>query len=125
MNKLLTLALVAVAMIHLIPSVGVLGVDQLASLYDIQLHDDNIILLMRHRAVLFGLLGVFILIAAFRASLQLMAIVAGLVSVISFLLLAATVDGITIAINKVLWVDRAALVILLIAAWLYAIQRRK
>jgi hypothetical protein len=46
---------------------------------------------MRHRAVLFGLLGAFLIAAAFLPSLQLAALVAGFASVVSFLYLSAAV----------------------------------
>lgn len=85
MQKSISALLVIVAIIHLIPLTGVLGAEQLSSLYDINLADPNLIILMRHRAILFGLLGAFILYAAFIKQLQPLAITAGYISVISFL----------------------------------------
>ena len=59
MEKVATGLLVLVGIIHLLPVAGVLGVDRLAALYGIALSEPNIEILMRHRAILFGLLGLF------------------------------------------------------------------
>jgi len=87
MRYLVSAMLVVVAVIHLLPLPGVLGSERLSALYGLSFDDPNLQILMRHRAVLFGLLGVFIMIAAFRPSWQPLAIAAGFVSVLSFLAL--------------------------------------
>ena len=61
--------LIVVGVIHLLPLSGVLGGAQLFSLYGVPVDDPNLEILMRHRAVLFGLLGVFLVYAAFKPSL--------------------------------------------------------
>ncbi|MFN6169665.1 MAG: phosphopantetheine adenylyltransferase, partial [Burkholderiales bacterium] len=66
MRHLVSAMLVVVAIIHLVPLSGLLGTERLAVLYGIQIEEPNLAILMRHRAVLFGLLGVFLLYAAFR-----------------------------------------------------------
>ena len=70
-------ALVIVGIIHLLPVTGFLGVSRLSALYGIAFEDPNLAILMRHRAVLFGLLGLFLIYAAFRPALQLLALIAG------------------------------------------------
>ena len=78
---------------------------------------------MRHRAVLFGLLGLFLAYAAFRPALQPAAILVGLVSVVSFLFIAWSVGGYNQAIHKVFIADLVALAALCIAAVLYGYAR--
>lgn len=78
MEKVVTGLLVLVGIIHLLPVSGVLGVERLATLYGVSLGEPNIEILMRHRAILFGLLGLFLLYAAFQPSLQMLAIIAAL-----------------------------------------------
>ena len=52
--------LLVVAVIHLLPIAGFVGVDRLGSLYGIEITDRNLEIMMRHRAILFGILGAFI-----------------------------------------------------------------
>jgi hypothetical protein len=75
----------AVGAIHLLPLVGVLGALRLESLYGIRVDDPGMALLLQHRAVLFGMLGVSLVYAAFRPALHLAALAAGFVSIVSFL----------------------------------------
>ena len=68
MRHVASAMLLVVAVIHLLPVPGVLGAEQLATLYGVPLADPNLVILMRHRAVLFGLLGVLFALAYFRTS---------------------------------------------------------
>ena len=49
--------LILVAAIHALPIMGVFAASKLAQLYGITVQDPNLELLLRHRAVLFGLLA--------------------------------------------------------------------
>jgi hypothetical protein len=116
--RLLTLLtstmLVVVGIIHLLPVSGVLGSDRLTTLYGLTFDEPNLAILMRHRAVLFGVLGVFMLVAAIKPSFQTAAFVAGFVSVASFLLIAYSIGGYNAAIQRVVIADWVALVCLAI-----------
>jgi hypothetical protein len=101
--------LVIVGIIHLLPLSGVLGAEKLATLYGIPVNEPNLEILMRHRAVLFGLLGAFLVYAAFRPAFHLIALVAGFASVGSFLWLAASVGGYNAAVGRVYMADLIAL----------------
>ena len=112
MPRFVSSLLIFVAVIHLLPVAGVLGSDRLSALYGLSFEDPSLAVLMRHRAVLFGLLGLFLLAAAFRPALQAMAFAAGFVSVASFLCLAAAEGGYNTAIGRVVTADVIALVCL-------------
>jgi hypothetical protein len=105
-------ALVVVGVIHLLPLVGVFGAGRLNTLYGLSIADADLSILMRHRAVLFGLLGVFLLYAAFRPSLYLLALIAATISVLSFVVLAVTTGGYNDELRRVLIVDAVAVVFL-------------
>ena len=108
--------LVVVGIIHLLPLSGVLSSARIAGLYGVDVDDANLVILLRHRAVLFGVLGGFLIYAAFHASLQRLALIAGAVSVGSFLWLASTTGSYNEQLSRVFSVDIAAIVILVTAA---------
>jgi hypothetical protein len=124
MRHLVTAALVVVAIIHLLPLSGVLGSDRLATLYGISFNEPNLAILMRHRAVLFGLLGLFLLLAAFRPELQLLAFVAAFASVLSFLWLAWTTGSYNAQLGRVFAADIVALACLAVGLAAYLLSGR-
>ncbi|MGJ7501488.1 phosphopantetheine adenylyltransferase [Variovorax sp. ZT5P49] len=116
MRYLVSASLVIAGLIHLLPLAGVLSAARLSALYGITVTEPNLEILMRHRAVLFGLLGLFLCYAAFRPPYQVVALAAGLCSVVSFLLLAWAVGGYNAQLSKVFAVDVAALLVLVVGA---------
>jgi len=116
MKYLVSASLILAGIIHLLPLPGLLGADKLAALYGLELSEPNLSILMRHRAVLFGLLGSFLVYAAFKPSLQPLAFVAAFVSVVSFLLLAWSSGGYNTQVGRVVTADLVALVVLVIGA---------
>jgi hypothetical protein len=118
---LISAALVVVAIIHLLPLSGLLGTERLAALYGVTFDEPNLAILMRHRAVLFGLLGLFFLIAAFRPELQGIAFAGGFASVLSFLYLAWSVGNYNPQVGRVFYADIVALICLVagLVAYLY------
>ena len=116
MRYLVSTMLLVVAVIHLLPLSGVSGGERLATLYGISANEPNLAILMRHRAVLFGLLGLFLLYAAFSPPLQTLAFIAGFISVVSFLWLAWAVGGYNSQVARVVMADVVALVCLVVGA---------
>ena len=121
MKHVVTAMLVVVAIIHLLPLPGVLGAHRLETLYGISITDHNLAILLRHRAVLFGLLGSFILVAAFRPGLQVTAFILGFISVASFLWLTWRVGGYNVQVARVFFADLVALGCLAIGAMAYVL----
>lgn len=97
----------------------------MAALYGVVLDDPNLAILMRHRAVLFGLLGVFLAVAAFRPALQPMAFVGAGVSVISFLYLVVSVGHHNEPLRRVFIADLVAGVCLVVGVLAYLYLQRK
>lgn len=124
LHRLTAAMLIVVGVIHLLPLSGVLGPERLSALYGLGFAEPNIAILMRHRAVLFGLLGLFIVYAAFRAALQPLALFAGSVSVASFLWFAWSTGGYNALLGRVVAADIVALVCLAVAGSAYAYGRR-
>ena len=117
--------LVVAGLIHLLPLSGVLGSERLAALYGGNFDEPNLAILMRHRAVLFGLIGSFLLLAAFKPALQTIALVGGMISVVSFLYLAWAVGGYNAQIGRVFLVDVVVLVCLVAGVMAHVYMLRK
>lgn len=115
MRHFVSIALLLAALIHALPLLGVLGAPRLTALYGIPVGESNLEILLRHRAVLFGLLAGLLAYAAFRPELQRLALLAGVLSVGSFLILSLLVGSPNAALQTVFKVDVAALALLAVA----------
>lgn len=115
MEKIVTGILILVGLINLYPLIGVVSNETVSNLYQINVPNNDILVLLRHRAIMFGLLGAFIIYSAFKAELQWWAIAVGLVSMISFIVVALLVGDFGAGIRKVIVADTIALVGLVIA----------
>lgn len=116
MRFIVPAVLIMVAAIHALPVVGILGAGKLAQLYGIAVQDPNLELLLRHRAVLFGLLAALLAYAAFRPELHGLALLAGLLSVVSFLVLAHPARALNSGLVTVVRADWLALALLVVGA---------
>ncbi len=116
-STLSAVALVLVALIHLLPLPGVLGADALHRLYGLPVDDPDLALLLRHRAVLFGLLGAGMIASVVWPAWRPVAYVAAFVSVLSFLVIAALESPAQPAIHRVVMADVIALVLLVAGAF--------
>jgi hypothetical protein len=116
LNRITIACLTLAGIIHLLPLPGVLGAGQLTRLYGVAADDPNVGILLQHRAVMFGLLGVLLVAAAFRPELRAVALVAGLVSTVSFLVISWGVGGYNAQVARVVVADLLAVVLLVVAA---------
>ena len=115
MKIIVSSILFIVSVIHLLPVVGVLGSESLIKLYGVSISDSNTEILLRHRAVLFSIIGLFLLLSVFKTEYQPIAICIGLISVASFLLLTWSIEGLNSEISRVVKVDWVALALLIVA----------
>lgn len=122
-HYLVSAMLVVVGIIHLLPLSGVLGAERLAALYGVPFDEPNLAILMRHRAVLFGLLGVFLVYAAFQPALQNLALIAAFASVVWFVWLAWSAGGYNPQLQRVFMADLVALACLVVGAAALAYMR--
>ena len=107
-EKLTTAALILAGLVNVFPVIGIASADVLARLYGIPAPEGDLLILMRHRALLFGILGVLILTSIFRRHLQPTAIVAGLVSMLGFVVLALVSGDYGAKIHNVMRIDIVA-----------------
>lgn len=88
MEPAVVLILLGTGLVNGLPVLGIAGTGALRALYGVAVTDPDLLVLIRHRAVLLGLLGAALAGAAFVPSWRLPAIVAGLVSMGVFVVLA-------------------------------------
>ena len=121
MNIVADLLLGIAAVIHLLPAVGVLGTPRLERLYGIGVTGPDLAILMRHRAVLLGLLGVLLFAAIWDDELRPAAMAGGLVSDIAFLAITASHRGFNAEMRRVVLADVVSVVALVAAAVVIAV----
>jgi hypothetical protein len=115
-------ALLVAGLIHLLPVPGVMGASTLARLYGIEVTDPNTAILLQHRALLFGVLGVLMLSAIALPWLRITVLAVALFSAASFIVVAMAVGGYNPAIGRIVVADVVASVLLaagfLVEIWL-------
>lgn len=124
MQKLVLVALLASGLVHLVPTLGVLGPSQLRRLYGVAVAAPELVLLMRHRALLFGLIGALQLAALASPGLRLAALLVGLVSALGYVALAWPPSSVGPALARVAWIDLGLVLLLAPALALEVLARR-
>jgi uncharacterized membrane protein YobD (UPF0266 family) len=105
-------ALLVAGIIHLLPVSGVVGASALTQLYGIEVTDPNLSVLLQHRAVLFGMLGVLMLSAIWFRPFRIIAMTVGFFSAASFIAIAVWVGSTNAALDRVVIADVVAAVFL-------------
>jgi hypothetical protein len=116
MSTLAGAMLAVAALIHLVPVTGALGAGRLTALYGIEVTGPDLAILLRHRAVLFGIVGGLLSWAVVRPETRTLALVVGFASVVSFLALALGTGRYNAQLRGVVVADLVALVCLVVAA---------
>ena len=120
MKLLVAALLLGAGLVNLVPVLGVLSSGRLHALYGVSTSDPNQEILLRHRAVLFAIVGALLVAAAFDPSWRRAAIAAGLVSMLSFVAIALLVGDYNPLLRRVVIVDVVASAGLVLAAVLDA-----
>ena len=115
MTKLITVCLAIVGLINFVPVLAVISVQKLEEAYSISFVSNDLIILMRHRALLFGVLGGFILYSAFVPAYQGPAMLMAAISMIGYAALMYSVGGYNDSLYKVLIIDYIGIVFLAVA----------
>jgi hypothetical protein len=105
MDRLVSALYLIAGLGNLLPVTGVVSAARLEALYGVAIGDPNLLVLMRHRAVLFGIVGALLVAAAFRPAWRAAALAAGFVSMLSFVALAWLVGDVNAELRRVAGVD--------------------
>lgn len=115
MNLISVITMFIVGVIHIIPGIGVLGNEKLNELYGVHIADPNLAILMKHRAVLFAIIGLLIIAGSFKTSLYWISWTVGITSVIAFLFLAHEQQNYNHFIAKIYLIDWVCVFLLIIS----------
>jgi hypothetical protein len=118
MRTVVVVLYLVAAIVNLAPVVGVLSAARVEALYGVPVRSPDLEILMRHRAILFSIVGALLAVAAFHAPLRSIALIAGLVSMLSFVVIAVAVGGYGPLLRRVVVIDLVATVALVLAVML-------
>lgn len=99
----------------MLPLAGLAGSAGMQRLYGIAIGDPNLQIMLQHRAVLIGAVGILLLAAAWRVEWRLTAAVAGILSLGSYLVIAFANGGYNAALQRVIGADIVAIVCVVLA----------
>ena len=105
--------------INFMPSLLAFWSNKISSSYGIDVPNSNDELLLRHRAVMLGIIGGVMIFSAISKKYYSLSVSIGLISMVSFIILYALVGNINSELQKVMQIDIAAILILLIGYGLY------
>ncbi|MBD1866036.1 hypothetical protein H6F95_01705 [Cyanobacteria bacterium FACHB-471] len=111
--------LVVIGVITASPVITALNPTGITSLYNVTFEDDAILLLVRHRQVMLGVLGAALVYGAFLHHLRMMVITAAVVSKLAFIGLCITTPELTQGIQRIIYFDAVSIVLLIIAGVIF------
>jgi len=113
-DKIASIILIIVGIINLLPIMVFFDSSKTAKLYGVPIEGESLIILMRHRGVLLGLVGIALIAAVFKTDYRILAVSLALISKIAFIFLTFTSVGYTPEIKQVALIDVGAIVLLLV-----------
>lgn len=122
MELIYRITLFLAGLINLLPSLLAFLPARISKSYGIDIPNANYELLLRHRAILFGIIGGLMIFSAITKKSYEISTIAGLVSMTSFIILYFLIGkGINSELKKVMIVDVIATVVLLIGVTAFLI----
>lgn len=119
LENLYRLILLITGLVHLLPFSFLFFTQQLQKNYGIDMSDANLQLLLRHRAVFFGLIGFGLIFSAIKKSYYGWASTIGLISMVSFIVLFYEIGGINHQLRSVMLIDVFVSIALFLTAVVY------
>ena len=108
--------LVLVGIVNLLPGlVATVSVERAAAAYGISADGPDLATVLRHRGVLLMIVGLGLVVVPWWPEIRTAAIVAGVISMASFVAIVLARPGVGAPLRKVMWVDVGALGVVLAA----------
>ena len=117
-NRVLKRAAWRLGVINFLPGLGVGSAAMLSQAYAVELDRNDLVILMRHRALLFGIVGGFIIYSVFVPGYQMPAMVMAAVAMPGYVFLMWQVGDYNASLHKIMVVDLVGILCLAGAALL-------
>jgi heme A synthase len=125
MELIFRIILFIAGLINLLPALLAFLPDKISKSYGIDIPNSNYELLLRHRAILFGIIGGLMIYSAIVKKHYEITTTAGLISMMSFIILYFLIDkGISSELKKVMMIDVVATVILFVGFILFLLKSK-
>ena len=122
-DQLADALLVLVGIVNLLPGVvATVSVERAAAAYGVALDGPDLAVVLRHRGVLLTLVGLALIAVPWWPEIRTAAIVAGVISMASFVAIVLAKPGVGRPLRKVMWVDVGALAVTAVAVLLLALD---
>ena len=122
-DQLADALLVLVGIVNLLPGVvATVSVERAAAAYGVALDGPDLAVVLRHRGVLLTLVGLALITVPWWPEIRTAAIVAGVISMASFVAIVLAGPGVGRPLRKVMWVDVGALAVTAVAVLLLALD---
>ena len=112
-DKIASIILVIIGIINLLPLIVFFDSGRTVKLYGIPIEGESLIILMRHRGVLLGLVGLTLIFAALKPEFRIFAVTLAIISKLAFIFLVFTTSNYTAEVRQVALIDVGAIVLLL------------
>ena len=119
LDKIAAIILFVVGIINILPIIVFFDSSKTAKLYGVPIEGESLTILMRHRGVLLSLVGIALIVAAFKTDYRILAIALALISKFAFIFLTFTSANYPPDIKQVALIDVGAIVLLFLALGLH------
>lgn len=119
LDKIAAIILFVVGIINILPIIVFFDSSKTAKLYGVPIEGESLTILMRHRGVLLSLVGIALIVAAFKTDYRVLAVALALISKFAFIFLTFTSANYTPEIKQVALIDVGAIVLLFLALGLH------
>ena len=124
-DKIVAILLFIVGIVNIIPITVFFAPSKMADFYGVSIEGDSLMILMRHRGILLGLVGAILIYSAFKREFRVVAVSTALVSKFAFLFLTLISGGdYSPEIQRVALVDVGATLGLVVALVLHLSAKR-
>ena len=113
LDKIALIILVIVGVINLLPITVFFDATKTIKLYGMPIEGESLTILMRHRGVLLGLVGLALIVAAVKPEYRVLAITLALISKFAFVFLTFTAADYTPEVRQIALIDVGAIALLL------------